>query len=710
MPVEGTGQPSASFQQVVVEISAVSASFEQKTVSTGQASALFNQITRLAFGQLSVNFSQKTVDSGVPYVSFTQSGYDDTTFISPGSGLQSGGSGTSTYGISRTFSLSVVISGSEWESVIDAVVVTAEEGTARTAVVKLSPPSGSIDPISWIGANVSVYYVSNSQSWKIFGGIVDDPVWEPEDGILTLNCSDNLQLAVESMENTAIASLVGGFWHESIFDKDSVGWDYAQERMSTVAASLDMDVNGLLRSTDWSAKSTPDFTFNNNSVIYKSVSVKFPQRSKITNKSVLDITYRFQRQYQRDVLDGWRYDRSFCDYFTSSTTLPEKDMIQSALEGTGWLIQWINFEPLWGSAYQLGHWGWGPQDGPRCGFEYIWVNDAPNTVIGASWKISKRWTQSVDEKYRIEVIAPESIDGIGEVITRNSASYETEFEGSAWEEKQNGLGYLATATDSEAKSSTSVGVSGDYGVLDGDEDIETNIWGDSQKNLDSDDDRENTILTAIAVERVKILNAHRDTDVSFDTPLFPLVDLKHTIRIDTPEVLAKGKVGAFTHTIDILRGQAITNITLVISRKHGTASVNDWDQLSVPSAPQTLPEPTENTGSTGLAVDSDTQLGGKLTSPDYDEDRAGYSGNYLYVSLYSIVRQSDLDDDYGKVIANWAPPTEATEIEPGSVKFPERFLVKTPEIEQELVDNAEGTKSHTIEVSIPDDEFTLTAP
>lgn len=692
VPPIGTGTPSAAFAQRLARFGAVAALFKQATYDKGQASTAFAQSVLVGFGNPGASFAQAGAAVGQPTAAAAQAVYSLADFAAAGA-----------------FDVRVTLDGADVATLMEGISVNGEEGVARRAELRLSPAAGPINPLTWAGAAVTIDYIHQGVAWPRFRGIVDDPQWSPEDGILTLTCTDGLQQAVEALTVAQIDALTDGEWHPGISDPDATGWAYAQARMLSRTADLDRAVLGALRVTPWAAKATPDLTLTDDHVQFRSLKVRFPRRAGVTNRASITVNYNFQRLYQRDLRDGWSYGRTFCDYFAASSTLPSKDMIQSALDGTGWLVQSANYTPLWASQAFLGYLGSDPAGNPaiECGGgPYIWVNDSPEIVIGASWRLSRRWSQPVDEEYTIDVVAPESVAGIGEIIKRNSYRHSTEFDAETWEERQANKSLFAVATDKDAPSS-SITSGGFHGTL---ENGVLNPWGDYQADKDDTDSRAGLLRTAIAIEAAALLDAHRETEVSVTTPLLPVIDSTMTIRIETTEVVAQGKVGAWRDDIDLRAGRAVTEVSLAISAKHGVATVADWDGATVPTAPQTLPAAPVGSGGAFSSASHRTQLGGRTSSPTFDDSIPGYAGNYLVANLAAVVRASEVDPELSKVVANWAPPVEANETEPGAEVYPVRFAVDTPEIEDALRDTVNGARSARIEIAIPDDEFTLIAP
>ncbi|MGA3683955.1 hypothetical protein ACPCX5_28605, partial [Pseudomonas graminis] len=69
-------------------------------------------------------------------------------------------------------------------------------------------------------------------------------------------------------------------------------WDYAQERLGTVQASLDASPAGELRLTSWYAGGE-NFAFGTGTTVYNSVKLSYADLTSLTNKVEIEASYRF---------------------------------------------------------------------------------------------------------------------------------------------------------------------------------------------------------------------------------------------------------------------------------------------------------------------------------------------------------------------------------------------------------------------------------
>ena len=82
---------------------------------------------------------------------------------------------------------------------------------------------------------------------RLFTGVIDTPRYDPGSNLLALTCTDDKQNRVAALPREVIDTLIGGRYTEAVQGAILDGWDYAQARLSTVAASLDISASGGMR-------------------------------------------------------------------------------------------------------------------------------------------------------------------------------------------------------------------------------------------------------------------------------------------------------------------------------------------------------------------------------------------------------------------------------------------------------------------------------
>lgn len=487
-------------------------------------------------------------------------------------------------------------------SVVGRINIEAEESSARIADFSIIPASGSIDVSDWTGKAVTIDYLTVNASGatltdnRVFTGTVDLPVYDPQTGLVTFQCTDGYQQRFEGMADSVILTELGGWYSDSVFGEADDGWQYAQDVLSTIPKSFDLSVDGSTGIlTSWEAKATPDFTFDESAVIGGSVDIELARKREIHNKNVLTFEYRFSRSMHREHDYSWQVPSwDFCTYYADSHELPNKEQIKDAATGIGWGVQ-LPFSftelPVSGT-YTCG------------GSPVVWIINEElqeQLVSQAAWTSIKRWSQTVTETYTLTVQAPQSIAHFGEIAVTDKGSLSTDYDDTSWE--------------SSGDTSTPAGATQD-------------AIGDWIIDRADRTEIANAIETRLNLMATAELESHRRNYVTWQVPLSPTIERSHTAKLNTTPYDAQGKVAEVKHSMDIDNGDALTTIRIAIS-KTGSATPPTPDALSAPSAPSTAPGISAPPSSTALG----TQLGGKTASPVHDTNADGFSGNYTVIDF-----------------------------------------------------------------------------
>ncbi|QMV62781.1 hypothetical protein VUJ49_22695 [Pseudomonas berkeleyensis] len=468
-----------------------------------------------------------------------------------------------------------------------------ERGSAALCDFALHVPEseGSYNPSEWRGKTVRLNYVSTGMdgitvSARRFTGRIITPSWDGTRRLVSCQCSDQLQQRAEALSIEQIDTLTpGAIWTQDVFSPlaGRSHWEYLQERLSTIPASVDADVYGDIRLTPWFSDA-PAWRFGPDTTLYDTASNTYADLDQLINVVELTVAVRFARLRQLNKSYYWQHlDTAgqtglpgFCVWRGNSGELPNIEMVQAAVEGSGQTI--IN--PNW---YRL------PPSTPNpCGTGIPWINNFPSLLLGGSWVGARRWSQTVTETYTLRLEAPASIEDVGEVYSRDSASYEVETERStAWESDP--------ITD---------GITGHEDILD-------------------EPRRQLVIRCMLARGRVEILRAHNQTLVTWREPTSMVlgVELGQTLFIEDQGYLARARCCRIVDEFD-LSGAPVTTLTIALMRLGGEAS----DPLIPPAhsyEPQPEPEPMNP-----IAQSLPTQMGRRPGLPEYDEELDGFSGNY----------------------------------------------------------------------------------
>lgn len=468
-----------------------------------------------------------------------------------------------------------------------------ERGSAGLCDFSLHVPEseGNYDPREWRGKTVRLNYVSTgvdgvAVSTRRFTGRIITPSWDGTRRLLSCQCSDRLQQRVEALSIEQIDALTpGAIWSQDVFSplEGRSRWEYLQERLSTIPASVDADVYGEIRLSPWFSDA-PAWHFGPDTTLYDTASNTYADLDQLINVAELTVSVRFARLRQLNKSYYWQHVDTagqtgmpgFCVWRGNSGELPNIEMVQAAVESSGQTLIY----PSW---YRL------PPTTPNpCGTGAPWINNFPSLLLGGSWVGARRWSQTVTETYTLRLEALASIAEVGEVYSRDSASYEVETERSAaWESDP--------ITD---------GVTGHEDILD-------------------EPRRQQVIRCMLARGNVEILRAHNQTLVTWSNPTSMVagIELGQTLFIEDQGYRARARCCRIVDEFD-LAGAPITTLTIALMRLGGGES----DPLTPPAhsyEPQPEPEAPNP-----IAQSLPTQMGRRPGVPDYDDERDGFSGNY----------------------------------------------------------------------------------
>lgn len=479
-----------------------------------------------------------------------------------------------------------------------SVDVDREEGSAAVAGFSLHLGSGPVVPTDWVGLPVSIDYLWTEAgiqySARRFTGFLGQPKWDPTTRILGCECSDNLQQRIEAMSVEQIDALTPGYWTEDAFEPVTgrSHWDYAQERMSTVPASLDCDVYGVPRVSSW-MPGAPSLVFGLGTTLYESVEVQLAEMTRVTNRVELEAGYRYARLREFRQRFGWGSpEGDFCQWRLQNHDLPTVDMFISAASAGG-------LTPIRGQFTVL------PPTAPDpCGTGAAWINNEPDLVLSGGVTAARRWAQTVTETYRMTVRTATGIPPAA-VVYRSGQSFSVESpDTDLWPDSLVPLVWASNVGNVIVRNPEQPLIAGDR---------------------DSEPRRVSFLQAELQMARTQILGDHRQNSASWavPTPMAIQADLFMALELNDQGVHATGKCRRIVDSFDMGSGEAST--TLVIAVMRGPAAVSSPltvpARMGTPSAPDPDPEP-------GFNSQTPTQLGGKLDSGVYDDTREGFAGNY----------------------------------------------------------------------------------
>ena len=475
------------------------------------------------------------------------------------------------------------------------VRVDREEGASGVAEIRLFYPVGTPVQSDMENRTLTIDYITDdghgSVQTRIFTGLVAEPRWDAPSRVMSITATDNLQQRVEAMTENQVAELTQGHWTADVFSEldGRSRWDYAQERMSSRAASLDCTVIGDLRTTTWYAKQAPDYVFASGTSIYQSVVVDLAQARSVTNRVEMNVSYRYSRLNEAQIKFSWaNTPSSFCSWIEKTSELPNVEMFMGAVSGSGVVPVKTSWSIL------------PPSMAQPCGKSAAWINYYNDLLLSGSVTGMKRWSQAVTEKYSL-ILTTEAgkIEG-QQVISRSSSSFEIESaDADGWSDSLVAVSSAPRAQESQT----------DHGAA-GDRDDETR--------------RLQAIRCMLQIANAEIIAAHRKTLVSWSAPTSMTldIDLSHTVEINDQNTNARGKCSHRIDELDFDSGSAITTLTISVMRGGGES-----DSLDIPARLGSADNINDIPG-WNITKTLPTQIGGSSSSGAYDDEKEGFSGNY----------------------------------------------------------------------------------
>ena len=538
------------------------------------------------------------------------------------------------------------------------VSVDCEVNAARIASFTLKPTAGIVNPFDWVKKTVRIDYIHTNTVgavlgvYQLFEGVVDTPVYNPTTRLTSFDCTDQLQKKFEAMPKDAIAALIPGFWSEAVFSKDTDPWTYAQDLLSTIPYDMDANLSGNLVLTPWLAKPTADFGFNEDSILDESLLVTLANSRDLINDYAVSLDYRYEQYRERGVRLRWTMNPPVlsANGIIYSPQVPSGQTFNDAVSAAGLAFTvkpWLDPLPVSGTYTVFGFDG-GAQS-------VLFANENPDGIQGATGVCSLRYNQTITEKRKTRVYAPQSVGQLGSIKADMSASVQADYgdklkDFSTAEEREESHANTARAiTVSSGGSTVIYNIGGqvttkyqahkiDYSAYAGavygtPNEIQYNFTSLVKTGTRTEADAADVVLLNLA--STGILGSHRKNSVAFTTILAPYLDRKHTVRIDTDTVTAKGKVRQITHTLDIEKGSAVSEVVLAISLASAVGIPPSPPVLAAPAAAELTPAtnstynattilPTHVAGLSGAF--SDTWDGWIATSAVVSE---GYNNEFI---------------------------------------------------------------------------------
>lgn len=447
--------------------------------------------------------------------------------------------------------------------VIGLIDVEASEGDARIASFTLAiAPGTTVDLPSYVGSPVTIDIADGAgeNRMRLFTGRLDLPDLDLATRSIRCRCTDDLQSIIAAAPRAWMDTMIGGRWSPAVFDKGAEGWAYAQDRLSTVASSLDISPLGQVRVTPWLAKSIADLSFDATEVLDGSVAVSFAERSALVNQVTVDFGYRFPRIKTEGYHIVFSYmTNGFAAWVSAGNGFLFRSAVLEAIANAGGTVVSMTWVPLPTTAQIVGGGFWIPNPATD-----------PLMCLGFDAVVSFDYVQDVDEAHAIRVFNQSSIDAVGLIVDQMRGALVGEtLDNSAAE--TNILLYKSEITKIPPLTAATV-VSGSVNA--------------AAIALTTETDRaaaDSAMETLIDVAKTKIAGSHRTSSVSASVALNPVIDVDKTISVAAQGVAAIGKCIRVRHLMDADSGAATSDFSIALCTLTGLGIADPGDQTAAPA-------------------------------------------------------------------------------------------------------------------------------
>lgn len=474
----------------------------------------------------------------------------------------------------------VVLDGADVSSITAGEIrIRGQSGAARVAELQLLPPAGlAINIASWTGRELSIDFAARGTDGsalypvRVFTGVVDTPAPDPNTGIISLTCTDDLPGVISAMSNDDIDTLCGGRWSHVVFDPvKSVGWQRAQDRMSTRRADLDLDAWRQPRVTDWH-QPVPALAITADDYEDGSLQLSVASRADLINQVLVEFNYRYPRLKCEGYGVSYTYitgEMTWRKFVSDGNQILTRAAVESALSSAGATVAQITWEPIPGPYSE----GFGND-------QFVWAGSlaADQLCQGFTANCAFDYNQTGEEQHRITVKCGASIGQVGLRSETLSGALEGVYPA---EESEARTWLFKTAQNKALAPKDQVAAVTGFTVA-------------QPATLTTETNQEAAaaaIETLIDIAKRRIAESHRGTAVGFTLPLNPVIDGAIAIRATSEKVDISGKVDAWEHVMDTESGRAITTVSLAVSSLIGVGIEHPETETEAPATSQVEQKP-----------------------------------------------------------------------------------------------------------------------
>lgn len=598
-----------------------------------------------------------------------------------------------------TFGLRIVCDGLEVPicDYMNNIQITFEEDKAALAKMSFKQESGAIvDLHQYLNKPMRIELTRpNKPAFVLYEGKFDASAWSFGEYYIEWSAAAPRERLFEKMTDAQINAI--GVHDVNVFrkldeydDKKSL----VNDRLSTIPASLDF-INGNPIITPWMPRQAADYTLGACDILRLGASNSVLSQENIINKVVIKLQHQWDLLYH--VERGYYFNSGYsvCDYSTWGLP-PSNATVKSAAQGTGWVMSNYSSKGLhpngiyycsWRGGYPAPMW-WNPRGGSfqpadkddPDSRDFRTVVDYTNVYAqSASFKLSTRWAQPVEEMIEISVQNSASIKRYEErESTLNVTVYQdredaTDRKIKRWEHYKE---YKNPSRSGAVKQSNG-------------------YWTIRADNINKGA-LQAALNVAKRVAETQILASHRSIEMTLKTKAFaPQFNITQTHGIDFKHVKGRFKVARIVHTLDLVNKFAGTEVTykLFSNAENQTYSVQN---IQPPRAALNLYANPSYNGNLGVyTIKKGAQIfddeEGYLDWKDEHSDYFSTVQAFLYYKAHGLIREETRAIN-GLIVGQ--------EVE---------FQVIADEIEEESTDTMEIEVKTTAEMGIPNDLQELVA-
>lgn len=560
------------------------------------------------------------------------------------------------------FNIAVIIDGKEIDfcKLRNEIKITNAVNSSRIAELAIAADCGLLDFYKYASKEIQIIYSSDTATQVIYSGIVISQKLDKQNKVFNLSCSDEKINKIDNLPQSTIDNL--GYYCADLFNEELDKVQIFNKRLDTLPADYYFDNNGNFVLTFWQPKNYADIIIDKCSVLPNTLNFVVASVNDILNKVELKLNFNYYRFLQRDINatynPNYGGNGSFTPQFVNIVKtygvvpVPRVDTVLNAVNGAGWTVG--NFS----------HIGIGDLSSGVLGG--IIINDRDSYVMGATWRISKRWVQNVQEEYSITIKNDDSI--------------------AFFNERKEELQFNLRQPESEVENLKTDWT--DYPCY-----LPPPSGGRWQFNdYILPENTTNALRYAYAMQyalnvaQTKILRSHFSNEISFDIVFNRHLELKHTIALNEVEFIGNVKVQEIVHTIDLNKRIAKTSVKAKWFKGFSGGNIRQPERVTLPILSH--PQGTLRFGN---------KIKRKYSSTKYYTTNGGGKDYCLAKDGY--------DNEYGYILQEFILDEINTNAKEG-ILSPVKFAIKTPDIEKEMTDALTATTAAVQNIAIPDTPIT----